>query len=236
MNGPFAQEVLPLTPAPFEAKRFAEGTYVSPQLQALQRRNERAAANRAAYAAPPPPPSTSTTTTTPAPTLPLWQQMQQKHAANSLSMSDALAARKAGDDALATAITRAIAGLGWSYTPTTTIPTTPPPPPPAGPQVIVYPEDAWKNNPTLQWFNGGGNPNLMGQLSNQDSYDPATGVRIQAERNINANTFSQLEDDPVREGFMRSVYARANRDFDKERNAVMAQGPRGIATAYTRTG
>lgn len=221
--------VTPLTPAPF-VNRFAEGTSSS-----LQRRLDRREANRiaaqAANAAPPP-------LATPA-TIPLWQQMQQKHTAGTLSMSDALAARRAGDDALASAINRAIAGMGWNYTPSPVTPTPPAPPPPgnpAGPQVIVYPEDAWKNNPTLQWFNGGGNRNLMGQLSNQDSYDPATGVRLQAERNINAGTFLELDNDPLREGFMRSVYARASRDYDKERNAVMAQGPRGIATGYTRTG
>ncbi len=154
--------------------------------------------------------------------------------AGTLSMSDAHAARQAGNNALGDAIARRLAGLPWSYTWAT--PTTPAPTPKPGPQVIIYPDDVWKNNPTNDWFNGKSNPYLMDQLANNAWTDPATGAHLQAERNINAKTFMDLDDDPLRQGFIRSQMERGNRDYETERSRVMRAAPIGVANQYTRTG
>lgn len=154
--------------------------------------------------------------------------------AGTLNMTDALAARKAGNNPLADAITRRLAGMPWTYAWAT--PTTPVPAPKPGPQVIVYPEDVWENNPTNDWFNGKDNPYLMDQLANNAWKDPATGAYLQAERNINAKTFMDLDDDPIRQGFIRSQYERGNRDYETERSRVMRSAPIGVANQYTRTG
>ena len=122
-----------------------------------------------------------------------------------------------------------------------TRPTTPPvavipPTTPLGPQVIQYGTDTWKNDPTIAFLNGKMGYDQANTLSNRSSYDPATGVELQSPRSMNANTLMQIQNDPMRLAHIRSVYLRANRNWDKEVADAMAAGPRGNASAYTRTG
>ena len=171
--------------------------------------------------------------------------IRQKLENNTLTISDVLAARQAGKDALATAIQRKLAGFPWEYTwtntttPEPTTPTTPTTPTqPMNPQVIWYDPGVWKSNPTLAYVNneGGQSINKFSGLGKFSSYDPATETTLQAPEKMNAYTLMQIDQDPVRRDFTESVYNRHNRSWEKELADAIRAAPMGNATSYVRNG
>ena len=103
-----------------------------------------------------------------------------------------------------------------------------------GPQVLVY--DDLGNDPALSWINGF-TRNLYGdQWGSLGSYDPASKTALNAPRTLNAASVLQALDNPVMLNRLRAAYKLHGRDWDTEAQAALGSGPRGNATAYTRTG
>lgn len=182
---------------------------------------------------------------TPAPDLETL--IRQKLENNTLSISDALAARNANNEALALAITRKLAGFPWQYSwtqppvtpaPNPTTPTTPVTPSTPGPQVMWYDPGVWAKNPTGAFLNNtqGQTTNKFSGLGKFSSYDPATETHIQAPEKMNAFTMMEIDRDPVRKDFIESVYDRHTRSWDKEFADAIRMAPMGNASSYVRTG
>lgn len=103
-----------------------------------------------------------------------------------------------------------------------------------GPQVLVY--DDLGNDPALSWINGF-TRNLYGdQWGSLGSYDPASKTALNAPRTLNAAFVLQALDNPVMLNRLRAAYKLHGRDWDTEAQAALGSGPRGNASAYTRTG
>jgi hypothetical protein len=178
----------------------------------------------------------------PAPATPdLETLIRQKLENNTLSISDALAAKQAGNNALSMAINRKLAGFPWEYTWANANPTPAPAPNPTttpGPQVIWYDPAVWKNNPTSAYLNntGGQSINKFSSLGKFGSYDPATETTIQSPETMNAFNMMEIDRDPVRRDFMESLYDRHGRNWEKEREDAIRMAPMGNASTYVRNG
>jgi len=169
----------------------------------------------------------------------LETRIRQKLENNTLAIEDVNAARIAGNNALATAISRKLAGFPWEYTWANANPTPAPTPTPTttpGPQVIWYDPAVWKNNPTTAYLNnaGGQSINKFSGLGRFSSYDPATETTLQAPEKMNAFNMMEIDRDPVRKDFTESVYNRHARSWDKELADAIRMAPMGNASTYVR--
>lgn len=155
-----------------------------------------------------------------------------------LNLADANYARTIGDNALASAILKAISGQPFEYTwAPKPVPTTPAPPPQPemNPQVIWYDKDVWAKNPTLKYLNNDWTENAFMTPTSRASFDPATGTTIQAAGSINAKNWQDINNDPVRRAAMQSLYSRHNRSWEKEGIDAITNSPTGNASAYSKT-
>jgi hypothetical protein len=177
-----------------------------------------------------------TTPTTPTTPVDIEALIRQKLENNSLTIQDQLAATQAGNTALATAISRKLAGFPWEYTWKVVTPppatTTPKP----GPQVIWYDGDVWKDLPSLNALNNTQQINPFSRLGSRSSYDPATETTIQAPEKMNAFTMMQIDRDPQQLDVMNSIYDRHGRNWEKEYADAIRAAPMGNATRYVKTG
>jgi len=106
------------------------------------------------------------------------------------------------------------------------------------PQVMWYDPGVWSKNPTLAYLNNTGaqSINQFSGLGRFSSYDPATETHLQAPEMMNAFSMMEIDRDPVRNPFTKSIYNRHNRNWDKELADAIRSAPMGNATQYVRSG